>query len=154
MEPDSRKFNKKNPNLNNPSIPQIDNSLKQQVELPLPKAEINNSAENKGLQENTKISKKESESYIKDLKISREELKRYVKSRKNTKKLNEKILKKEDYSIYKPSSLGEFANKLMKNISYSRDGTFVKKLCEYDAFIYNFSFAFIISIFFSTEFCI
>ncbi|MBS3174446.1 type II secretion system F family protein [Candidatus Woesearchaeota archaeon] len=117
MEPDSRKFNKKNPNLNNPSIPQIDNSLKQQVELPLPKAEINNSAENKGLQENTKISKKEAESYIKDLKISREELKRYVKSRKNTKKLNEKILKKEDYSIYKPSSLGEFANKLMKNTS-------------------------------------
>jgi len=100
----------------------IFNKLKTVEEKPnlnLPKPEFKRTLpiapEKKELETNSisfkKLTDKNKKQFMKELNISDSELKNFIKNYKNT---NVKELKKIDYTIYKPSSLGEFANKLMK----------------------------------------
>src|SRR3989344_2382423 len=59
------------------------------------------------------LTKKEKENFIKELNIDYTQLDSFVEkqTRKNMQKLQ---IKKEDYTIYKPNSLGQFANKHFK----------------------------------------
>lgn len=54
--------------------------------------------------------------YIKELNVNQDELRKFIKQQR-AKSAKEKnlTLKKEDYTIYTPSELGAFSNKIMKN---------------------------------------
>ncbi len=66
------------------------------------------------------LSKEEKKKFIKDLNIKPEELKKFINSQKEKNKGKVKTTtKKEDYSIYKPSKIGVFANKYMKKYADS-----------------------------------
>lgn len=62
-----------------------------------------------------KLSKEEKKFYIKEINIKPEELKKFVKLQKNKSKGKSKVsIAKQDYSLYKPSGVGQVANKFMK----------------------------------------
>src|SRR3989344_3157816 len=58
-----------------------------------------------------RLSDKDKKQFVKELDISYSDLKKFIK---NYNKRDSKEIKKTDYTVYKPSSLGEFANKHMK----------------------------------------
>src|SRR3989344_4739163 len=60
-----------------------------------------------------RLTKEEKKGYLKDLNISYDELEDFVKQHTSKKKIKVE-LKKPDYSIYRPSEVGAFANKFMK----------------------------------------
>ena len=61
------------------------------------------------------LTKEEKKRFIKELNIKKEELKRFVKLQKEKEKGKIKTtIEKQDYSIYRPSKVGEIANKYMK----------------------------------------
>ncbi len=60
------------------------------------------------------LSKDNKKRFIKELNINYDDLNRFVKQHKSGKKTEIKVLTKEEYSIYKPSELGELSNKIMK----------------------------------------
>ena len=67
-----------------------------------------------------KLAKEDKKRYIKELDIKPEYLKKFIEAQKKKSKGETKIsLKKEDYTIYKPSEVGVLANKLMKKYADS-----------------------------------
>lgn len=60
-----------------------------------------------------RLTKEEKKKYLKDLNIGYDELEDFVKQHTSKKKIKVE-LKKPDYSIYRPSEVGAFANKIMK----------------------------------------
>ena len=69
-----------------------------------------------------KLTKEEKNRYLKELNIKPSELKKFVKYQKEKEQGKNKskvVLLKQDYSIYKPSDIGKFANKYMKKYADS-----------------------------------
>jgi len=64
------------------------------------------------------LTKQEKKKFIKELGIKPEELKKFVDSQKQKGK-SKVTFKKQDFSIYKPSKVGEIANKFMKRYTDS-----------------------------------
>ena len=98
-----------------PPAPQQKQEIKTQPEIPKPKItspvympqpEIKSAIFRR-------LTKEEKKGYLKDLNISYDELEDFVKQHTSKKKIKVE-LKKPDYSIYRPSEVGAFANKFMK----------------------------------------
>lgn len=89
---------------------------KPQIIMPKAKIELSRQQETFQLTSETfrNLTNKEKEQYIKELNISYSDLEVFVKTQNQKQKGNIKEIKKEDYTIYKPSEIGEIANKYAK----------------------------------------
>ena len=94
---------------------------KPQIVLPTERQELHKTEQTFNLSSGTfrNLTKKEKEQYIKEAKISYQDLEDFVKSQIKKQKGQIKELKKEDYTIYKPSDVGSIANKYMKKYADS-----------------------------------